>query len=69
MGFMRIVVHSVKEKQLLLHLTDYLAKQDIEFFLEFEEPLSFQLEEMMSELCSCDIEIDKNEDPVGIETL
>jgi hypothetical protein len=66
---MRIVVHSAKEKQVLLHLTDYLIKQDIEFFLEFEEPLSFQLEEMMSELCSCDIEVNKNEDPVGIETL
>ena len=26
-------------------------------------------EEMMSELCSCDIEVDKTEDPVGIETL
>jgi len=66
---MRIIVHSSKEKQLLIYLADFLMKQDFEFFLEFEDPLSFQLEEMMTELCSCDIEIDKNEEPVVIDTL
>ena len=61
---MRIVVQSPKEKQLMMKLVDFLSKQNIEFFLEFEDPLSFQIEEVMDELCSCDIEIDKNEEPM-----
>ena len=63
---MRIVVQSPKEKQLLTTLVDFLSKQNIEFFLEFKDPLSFQIEEVMDELCSCDIEVDKNEEPMGL---
>ncbi len=66
---MRIVVQSDKEKKLLLQLADYLLKQNIDFYLEFEDPLSFQLEEMLSELCACDIEVDKKENSIGIEGL
>ncbi|MHA1955047.1 MAG: hypothetical protein ACXAAM_06115 [Candidatus Heimdallarchaeaceae archaeon] len=66
---MRIVMHSEKEKKLLLQLLDHLIKQNIDFFLDFEEPLSFQLEELFSELTSCDIEVDKKEEPAGISEL
>ena len=64
---MRIVVHSAKEKQLLLQLVDYLLKKNIDFYLDFEDPLGFQPEEIMSELCACDVEVDKKEEPIGIE--
>ena len=63
---MRIVVQSPKEKQLMLKLLDYLSKQNIDFFLDFEDPLSFLMEEIMDELCSCDLEIDKNEFPMNL---
>ncbi|MCG3217274.1 MAG: hypothetical protein KAS63_11130 [Candidatus Heimdallarchaeota archaeon] len=66
---MHVVVHSAKEKQLLLQLVDYLLKQNIDFYLNFEDPISFQLEEILSELCACDIEVDKKENPIGIEGL
>jgi len=66
---MRIVVNSAKEKQLLLQLSDFMLKQNIDFYLEFEDPLSFQLEEILSELCACDIEVDKKEPSTGIEGL
>ena len=66
---MRIVVNSAKEKQLLLQLSDFMLKQNIDFYLEFEDPLSFQLEEILSELCACDIELDKKEPAIGIEGL
>ena len=46
-----------------------MLKQNIDFYLEFEDPLSFQLEEIMSELCACDIEVDKKEPAIGIEGL
>ncbi len=63
---MRIVVQSPKEKQLLVKLVDFLSKQNINFFLEFKDPLSFQIEEVMDELCSCDIEVDKNEESMAM---
>jgi len=63
---MRIVVQSTKEKQLLVKLVDFLSKQNINFFLEFKDPLSFKMEEVMDELCSCDIEVDKNEEPMTL---
>ena len=63
---MRLVVQSPKEKQLLIKLFDFLSKQNINFFLEFKDPLSFQIEEVMDELCSCDIEVDKNEEPMTL---
>ncbi len=63
---MRIVVKTSQEKELLLKLLDFLTKQNIDIFLEFEDPLSFQIEEVMDELCSCDIEIDKNEEPMAL---
>ena len=62
-------MHSEKEKKLLLQLMDHLIKQNIDFFLDFKEPLSFQLEELFSELTSCDIEVDKKEEPAGISEL
>ncbi len=45
----------------MMKLLDYLKNKDIDFYLDFEDPLSFQLEEFMVELCLSDIEIDKNE--------
>ncbi|MHA1201103.1 MAG: hypothetical protein ACTSQ4_01105 [Candidatus Heimdallarchaeaceae archaeon] len=63
---MRIIVQSKKEKQLLVKLVDFLSKQNINFFLEFKDPISFQIEEVMDELCSCDIEVDKNEEPMAL---
>ena len=63
---MRIVVQNQNEKQLLLELFNFLSKQNLEFFLEFEDPLSFQIEEAMDELCSCDIEVDKNEESMAL---
>ena len=63
---MRIVVQSPKEKQLLLKLVNFLSKKNYDFFLEFEDPVSFQMEEVMDELCSCDIEIDKHEEPMAL---
>ena len=63
---MRIVVANKKEQKLLTMLLDYLGKRNIEFFLDFEEPLSFQLEDLFAELIDCDIEPNKEEDPLGI---
>ncbi|MCG3224410.1 MAG: hypothetical protein H7647_08085 [Candidatus Heimdallarchaeota archaeon] len=63
---MRIVVQSPKEKQLLVKLVDFLSKKNMNFILEFEDPLSFQIEEVMDELCSCDIEVDKKEEPMAL---
>ncbi|MBY9001367.1 MAG: hypothetical protein KGD64_10655 [Candidatus Heimdallarchaeota archaeon] len=63
---MRIVVQSQNEKQLILKFLDFLSKQNYDFFLEFEDPVSFQMEEIMDELCSCDLEVDKNEIPMAL---
>ena len=58
---MRLVVSSKRERDIMIKLLDYLKNKDIDFYLAFEDPLSFQLEEFMVELCLSDIEIDKNE--------
>ena len=50
----------------MIKLLDYLKNKDIDFYLDFDDPLSFQLEEYMTELCLSDIEIDKNEPVAGI---
>lgn len=50
----------------MIKLLDYLKSKDIDFYLAFEDPLSFQLEEFWGELCLSDIEIDKNEPATGI---
>ena len=63
---MKIVVNNKKEHDLLAKLQDFLAKKELNFFLEFEDPFSFKIEELFLELCSCDIEIDKKEDKTDI---
>ncbi|MHA1406007.1 MAG: hypothetical protein ACTSSG_01315 [Candidatus Heimdallarchaeaceae archaeon] len=63
---MKIVVHSKKEEKLLLLLMDFLSKQNFDFFLKLEDPLSFQLEQLFDELTDCLIEIDKSEEPLGL---
>jgi len=63
---MRLVVSSKSERDIMIKLLDYLKNKDIDFYLAFEDPLSFQLEEFWGELCLSDIEIDKNEPATGI---
>ena len=58
---MKIVVSSPKEKELLIVLLRHLADMDVDFFLDFEDPMSFKLEEIFEELYECHIEVDKNE--------
>lgn len=63
---MKIIVNSIKEKELLIVLLRHLADMDVDFFLDFEDPISFRLEELFEELNECDIEVDKNEEPLGL---
>ena len=63
---MRIVIQNQREEILLRKLLDFLSSQNFELFLEFEDPLSFQLEEVMDELCSSDIILDKDEEPMAL---
>jgi len=63
---MKIVVHSRKEQELLIILLRHLAEMDVDFFLDFEDPTSFRLEEIFEELYECHIEVDKNEEPLGL---
>ena len=63
---MKIIVNSSKEKELLIVLLRHLAEMDVDFFLDFEDPLSFRLEELFEELYECHIEVDKNEEPLGL---
>ena len=63
---MRLVVSSKSERDIMIKLLDYLKNKDLDFYLDFEDPLSFQLEEYLTELCLSDIEIDKNEPVAGI---
>ena len=63
---MRLVVSSKSERDIMIKLLDYLKNKDIDFYLDFEDPLSFQLEEFWVELCLSDIEIDKNEQATEI---
>ena len=63
---MKIVVHSKKEQELMIVLLRHLADMDVDFFLNFEDPVSFRLEELFEELFECYIEIDKNEEPLGL---
>ena len=63
---MKIVVHSTKEQELLIMLLRHLAEMDVDFFLDFEDPISFKLEELFEELYECHIEVDKNEEPLGL---
>lgn len=63
---MKIVVNSLKEKEILIILLRHLAEMDVDFFLDFEDPLSFTLEELFEELYECHIEVDKEEEPLGL---
>ena len=63
---MHIVVSSKKERDILIQLFTSLEKKDMNFFLDFKDPLSFQIESIFDDLCSCDIVIDKSEEPTGI---
>ncbi|UJG43743.1 MAG: hypothetical protein K9W46_00835 [Candidatus Heimdallarchaeum endolithica] len=64
---MQIIVNSKKEKELLVKLLDFLNKKDLELFLYFKDPESFNIEEIFDSLCDCDIRIDPKEEPVIIE--
>ena len=66
---MKIVVNSKKEQELLIVLLRHLADMDVDFFLDFEDPMSFRLEEIFEELYECHIEVDKNEEPLGLSDL
>ena len=66
---MKIVVHSKKEEELLRKLQDFLVSQDLEMFLHFEDPISFVMDEIFDELCSCFIEVDKNEEPIDLDKI
>ena len=63
---MQIVINSNKEKELLIILLRHLSDMDVDFFLNFEDPISFRLEEIFEELYECHIEVDKNEEPLGL---
>ncbi|MCE7743134.1 MAG: hypothetical protein GOP50_11855 [Candidatus Heimdallarchaeota archaeon] len=63
---MKIVVSSPKEKELLIVLLRHLADMDVDFFLDFEDPMSFKLEEIFEELYECHIDVDKSEEPLGL---
>ena len=63
---MHIVVNSKKEREILIQLFSSLEKKDMNFFLDFEDPLSFQIESIFDDLCSCEIVVDKEEEPTGI---
>ena len=63
---MHIVVNSKQERDILIQLFNSLEKKDMNFFLDFEDPLSLQIESIFDDLCSCEILIDKEEEPLGI---
>ena len=63
---MHIVVNSKQERDILIQLFNNLEKKDMNFFLDFEDPLSLQIESIFDDLCSCEIVIDKDEEPSGI---
>ncbi|MCE7738525.1 MAG: hypothetical protein KAU62_05790 [Candidatus Heimdallarchaeota archaeon] len=63
---MHIVVNSKQERNILIQLFNSLEKKDMNFFLDFEDPLSLQIESIFDDLCSCEILIDKEEEPLGI---
>ncbi len=63
---MHIVVNSKQERDILIQLFNNLEKKDMNFFLDFEDPLSLQIESIFDDLCSCEILIDKDEEPSGI---
>ncbi len=63
---MHIVVNSKQERDILIQLFNNLEKKDMNFFLDFDDPLSLQIESIFDDLCSCEILIDKNEEPSGI---
>ncbi|TET75966.1 MAG: hypothetical protein E3J43_07505 [Candidatus Heimdallarchaeota archaeon] len=63
---MHIVVNSKQERDILIQLFNSLEKKDMNFFLDFEDPLSLQIESIFDDLCSCEILIDKDEEPLGI---
>ncbi len=63
---MHIVVNSKQERAILIQLFNSLEKKDMNFFLDFEDPLSLQIESIFDDLCSCEILIDKDEEPSGI---
>ena len=63
---MHIVVNSKQERDILIQLFNSLEKKDMNFFLDFEDPLSLRIESIFDDLCSCEILIDKDEEPSGI---
>jgi len=63
---MHIIVNSKQERNILMQLFISLEKKDMNFFLDFEDPLSLQIESIFDDLCSCEILIDKDEEPTGI---
>ena len=63
---MHIVVNSKQERDILIQLFNSLEKKDMNFFLDFEDPLSLQIESIFDDLCSCEVLIDKDEEPSGI---
>ena len=63
---MRIVINSKKEHELLIILLRHLSDMDVDFFLNFEDPISFRLEEIFEELVECHIEVNKDEEPLAL---
>ena len=52
---MHIVVNSKQERDILIQLFNSLEKKDMNFFLDFEDPLSLQIESIFEEktkICS-----------------